>query len=70
MQGFLAMDYIPRLKEAAAVLDEWIDAGELRFHCDLRLGLESCPEALNALFTGANRGKSGVALVDGLESTG
>ena len=70
MQGFLSMDYIPRLKEAAALLDEWIDSGAVTFHCDLRPGLESCPDALNALFTGANRGKSAVSLVDGLGPTG
>ncbi|MDH4171843.1 MAG: NADP-dependent oxidoreductase [Acidimicrobiia bacterium] len=66
MQGFLMMDYIDRMHEVSEILDGWIAAGQLQFHCDLHRGLESCPEALNALFTGANKGKSAVALVDGL----
>ncbi|MGI9600946.1 MAG: NADP-dependent oxidoreductase [Acidimicrobiales bacterium] len=69
MQGFLMMDYIDRMHEISAVLDGWVGDGRLTSHCDVRHGLQACPEALNALFTGANRGKSVVTLVDGLDDS-
>lgn len=64
MQGFLTMDYIPRMAEASAVLGRWQAEGKLRFRVDVRDGLDAAPEALNALFTGANTGRSAVRLVD------
>jgi len=67
MQGFLMMDYIDRMHEVAEILQGWIAEGRLRYHCDIHRGLASCPDALNALFTGDNVGKSVVALVDGLD---
>lgn len=57
IQGFIVFDYVRQYKEAKRNMIMWISEGKLKFKEDVRAGLESAPEYLNALFDGGNRGK-------------
>ena len=57
MQGFNALDMWDRFDEAFANLRRWGGEGRLVHRETVFDGLESCVEALNGLFTGANIGK-------------
>ena len=57
MEGFITLDYWDRFDECFDQLRQWADAGLLHWREQRYRGLESAPEALNALFTGANIGK-------------
>ena len=57
MQGFNALDMWDRFDEAFADLRRWGDEGVLVHRETVFEGLESCVDALNGLFTGANIGK-------------
>ena len=64
MQGFNALDEWSRFEEAYAALNGWEEQGLLVHHETVFDGLESCVEALNGLFTGANIGKMLVKVSD------
>ena len=64
MEGFITLDYWDRFPECFAQLREWVDEGRLRWREEMFEGLEQCPDALNALFTGANTGKVIVQVSD------
>ncbi len=57
MQGFNALDMWDRFDEAFADLRRWRREGRLVHRETVFDGLESCVDALNGLFTGANIGK-------------
>jgi len=57
MQGFNALDMWDRFDEAYAALRRWEHEGALRHRETILVGLDSCVDALNGLFTGANIGK-------------
>jgi NADPH-dependent curcumin reductase CurA len=57
MQGFNALAMWDRFDEAFADLRRWGAEGRLVHRETVYQGLESCVEALNGLFTGANIGK-------------
>jgi NADPH-dependent curcumin reductase CurA len=57
MEGFITLDYWDRFPECFAQMRRWVDEGRLQWREEVFEGLESSPEALNALFTGANTGK-------------
>jgi NADPH-dependent curcumin reductase CurA len=57
MEGFITLDYWDRFPECFDQLRQWADTGQLRWREQLYQGLDAAPEALNALFTGANTGK-------------
>lgn len=57
MQGFNALDEWGRFDEAFAALSNWEQQGLLAHRETVFEGLESCVDALNGLFTGANVGK-------------
>jgi NADPH-dependent curcumin reductase CurA len=57
MQGFNALDEWGRFDEAFAALRDWEAKGLLVHRETIFDGIESCVEALNGLFTGANIGK-------------
>ena len=57
MQGFNALDKWARFDEAYAALRRWEQDGALRHRETILEGLDSCVDALNGLFTGANIGK-------------
>jgi NADPH-dependent curcumin reductase CurA len=58
MQGFNALDEWGRFDEAFASLRRWEAEGRLRHRQTIYEGIESCVDALNGLFTGANIGKT------------
>jgi NADPH-dependent curcumin reductase CurA len=57
MQGFNALDQWGRFDEAFASLHRWEQDGLLKHRQTIFEGVESCVDALNGLFTGANIGK-------------
>ena len=57
LQGFNALDEWNRFDEAFGDLRRWEHEGSLRHRETVFDGLESCVDALNGLFTGANIGK-------------
>jgi NADPH-dependent curcumin reductase CurA len=57
MEGFIILDYLSRAGEAIAELAGWVMGGKLHYKVDVMDGLDSAPEALMKLFTGANEGK-------------
>jgi NADPH-dependent curcumin reductase CurA len=57
MEGFVVFDYFPRTDEAMAELVPMVMNGTLRHREDIREGLETAPQALVDLYTGANKGK-------------
>lgn len=58
MQGFNALDEWGRFDEAFAALRGWEEQGLLTHREHIWEGIESCVDALNGLFTGANIGKT------------
>ena len=57
MEGFIILDFLPRASEAITQLATWVMGGQLKYKVDVMEGLNSAPEALRKLFTGANQGK-------------
>ncbi len=57
MQGFNALDQWGRFDEAFAALRRWEQEGRIAHRQTIFEGIESCVDALNGLFTGANIGK-------------
>jgi hypothetical protein len=57
MTGMVVFDYAPRYGEALRELAGWVAAGRLRTREQMIEGFENFPEALLALFEGANTGK-------------
>ena len=62
MEGFIVLDFFGRLPEAQGALAGWLGEGKLKSSEHVVEGLESCPDALNLLFTGGNTGKVMVKL--------
>jgi len=62
MEGFIILDFLPRAGEAIAQLATWVMSGQLKYKVDVMDGLDSAPEALQKLFSGANEGKMLVRL--------
>jgi NADPH-dependent curcumin reductase CurA len=57
MEGFISWDSWGRWAEITEILAAWMADGLLQHRTTVFEGLESAPEALNAMFTGANTGK-------------
>ncbi|ODQ90236.1 NADP-dependent oxidoreductase [Mycolicibacterium flavescens] len=57
MQGFNALDEWGRFDEAFGPLRQWAQEGRLVHRQTIFEGIESCVDAMNGLFTGANIGK-------------
>ena len=62
MQGFISWDSWGRWAEITDQLRQWVGDGSLRYRTHIFEGLESAPDALNAMFTGENIGKIVVKL--------
>jgi NADPH-dependent curcumin reductase CurA len=62
MQGFNTLEQWGRFDEAFAALRRWEREGRLVHRAHVYHGVESCIEALNGMFTGANIGKTVVKL--------
>ena len=57
MQGFLVLDYLPKSEKALEEIATWVMEGKLQHREDIQTGIENCPQTLNRLFTGENKGK-------------
>ena len=57
MQGFLVLDYLPKSEKALEEIATWVMEGKLQHREDIQKGIENCPQTLNRLFTGENKGK-------------
>ena len=57
MQGFLVLDYLPKSEKALEEIATWVMEGKLQHREDIQKGIENCPQTLNRLFTGKNKGK-------------
>ena len=57
MQGFLVLDYLPNSEKALGEIATWVLEGKLQHREDIQEGIENCPQTLNRLFTGENKGK-------------
>ncbi|MFL2723473.1 MAG: NADP-dependent oxidoreductase [Gammaproteobacteria bacterium] len=57
MQGFLVLDYLPKSGKALEEIATWVMEGKLQHREDIQTGIENCPQTLNRLFTGENKGK-------------
>jgi NADPH-dependent curcumin reductase len=57
MEGFIILDYVDRFAEAQMAIAGWLGEGSIHSLEHVVDGLESCPDALNLLFTGGNTGK-------------
>ena len=64
VEGFLVFDYLDQMPQALAELAPLVQSGKLKTREDIREGLDSAPEALVDLFTGANSGKLIVHIAD------
>ena len=64
MQGFNALDEWGRFDEAFAAIRRWDAEGLLVHRETVYDGLESCVDALNGIFTGANIGKMMVRIAE------
>ena len=62
MEGFIVLDYLKRSGEAIQDLATWLFEGKITYKVDVLDGLDSAPEALMRLFSGANTGKTMVRL--------
>jgi hypothetical protein len=57
LEGFIVLDHLGRIGEAAADISGWIRVGKLKPLETIVEGFESLPTAINMLFDGANTGK-------------
>jgi NADPH-dependent curcumin reductase CurA len=64
MQGFNTLEQWGRFDEAFAAIRQWKQEGRLVHREHVFEGVESCVDALNGLFTGANIGKTVVKVAE------
>jgi NADPH-dependent curcumin reductase CurA len=57
IEGFIIIDYFPRLGEFYADMSKWVAEGKIKHDVHVVAGIESALSALNLLFTGGNTGK-------------
>jgi NADPH-dependent curcumin reductase CurA len=64
MEGFIVLDYLPRMGEGIQALLGWVGRGEIRFQEDVQEGFENIPKTFLRLFQGRNRGKQLLKVAD------
>ncbi|NWG53175.1 MAG: NADP-dependent oxidoreductase [Hydrogenophilaceae bacterium] len=64
IEGFLVLDYFPRVGEAVAGLGALVAAGKLKGEVDLQEGFDNIPATLRRLFEGRNFGKQLLKIAD------
>lgn len=64
MQGFIMIDYLPRMHEAMTDLIAWVGAGKIKYREDIQEGFENIPATFFRLFAGQNNGKQLLRLAD------
>ena len=57
IEGFIIIDYFPRLGEFFAEMAPWVMQGKIKYDVHVVQGIENTLSALNLLFTGGNTGK-------------
>jgi hypothetical protein len=62
LQGFVLFDFAAQFDAALAVLQGWVDSGQVQVPEDIIDGLENTPAALIGLLAGENTGKRMVRL--------
>ncbi len=64
IEGFIILDYFPRLAEFQAEMAKWLSEGKIKYDVHVVEGLENALSALDLLFTGGNTGKLLVKVSD------
>jgi NADPH-dependent curcumin reductase CurA len=64
IEGFIIIDYFPRLAEFYGDMSKWLAEGKIKYAVHLVRGIENALSALNLLFTGGNTGKLLVQVSD------
>jgi NADPH-dependent curcumin reductase CurA len=64
LQGFIVLDHLERITEAATELGSWIREGKLQPLETIVEGFDQLPNAVNMLFDGANTGKLVLRVAD------
>jgi NADPH-dependent curcumin reductase CurA len=64
MEGMVVFDYTDRFPQAVAELAGYLKDGRMHSREDVAHGLDTFPEALTKLFTGANVGKLVLQVAD------
>jgi NADPH-dependent curcumin reductase CurA len=64
IEGFIILDYFPRLPEFQAEMAKWLAEGKIKYDVHLVRGIENALSALDLLFTGGNTGKLLVKVSD------
>lgn len=64
VEGFIVLDYFPRLREFYADMSAWVAEGKIKYDVHIVKGLENAVDALGLLFTGGNTGKLLVQVSD------
>jgi NADPH-dependent curcumin reductase CurA len=57
LQGFIILDYIPRMPAATLKMMWWMYRGKIKDRSTIVKGLDNAPQALTQLFKGENTGK-------------
>jgi NADPH-dependent curcumin reductase CurA len=57
VEGFIIIDFMPRLGEFAMQMAQWLMEGKIKDRVDINDGLENAVTILGKLFTGGNTGK-------------
>jgi len=57
MRGIIVFDWADRYREGAQQMGQWLQEGKISAREDVVEGIETFPETLQMLFTGANNGK-------------
>lgn len=64
MEGFIVIDYMPRMAEFLADMGQWLQEGRIAHVEDVQEGFENIPATLLRLFEGKNLGKQLLKLGD------
>ncbi len=64
MEGFIVLDYLPRLAEGVSQLAKWVMEGKIAHAEDIQHGLENAPKTFLRLFEGKNLGKQLLKVAD------
>ena len=57
VEGFIVIDYMPRISEAIDALGGWMAEGRIKTRQDVRKGLDTAVANLKDLLKGGNMGK-------------
>jgi NADPH-dependent curcumin reductase len=64
MEGFIMIDYLDRIPEAAQALSAWVFGGQIKYREDIQEGFDNIPKTFLRLFSGKNQGKQLLKLAD------